>query len=1360
MAIKNNQKIRDMVEILSPVGDEMIPVAKGGKNYKVALDTIVEYVGVEGGGVSNEIEAQVEENTKNIAGNTSAIANLIQGKQDRITEGDGINLDRVNNALSIRLGTAEQTIDNKQQVVTIGGLTFNEKGELCIKLGSNLTFGQYGSLDCTVEAKEYGVATSSTSGLMSNTDKQHHDSLWTFYQGTDTDSTINKWKEIENFLAGLTETDVLMDITTKLQGQIDGLLSRDSFDDLYVGHAMADSIATERLYADIIDGSFDTLRINDYNDTGDVGTIRFSSNCFRFDGDLFANDYIVATEHWVDSNYLPLSGSSGFSMLSEKGIKWAGGNSSGNSDQYDSSLFVGFDVVEDSSLSQYGGQYSTVLNVGGVGVAPGYRWQMAAYAGGRNDLYFRTYNNNNSVWLGWKTIAFTDSTVANALALGGHEASYYASVDSVTTLRTEIGNTLKDYAKYDELTELENRFGDYISDLSDSNATNTANIASLTARVSNAETSIDNKQIKLKTPRYINLDGNGNISINVDNGLKIYDGFTSYIQVDTDTIATRNHVSSSITTLSNSIASTYATKELLGDYAPLSSLEALNDMYTSLSGQVVKLSTNFGLLEDWVEDLEADYFDAKESTKGQFDGLWSRNSYDDLYIGHAMADSIATERLYADIIDGSFDTLRINDFNGTGDVGTIQFSSNCFRFNKILSVNDNEVATQGWVGDNYLPLSGSSGFSMLSEKGMKWAGGNSSGNSDQYDSSLFVGFDVVEDSSLSQYGGQYSTVLNVGGVGVAPGYRWQMAAYAGGRNDLYFRTYNNNNSVWLGWKTIAFTDSTVANALALGGHEASYYASVDSVTTLRTEIGNTLKDYAKYDELTELENRFGDYISDLSDSNATNTANIASLTARVSNAETSIDNKQIKLKTPRYINLDGNGNISINVDNGLKIYDGFTSYIQVDTDTIATRNHVSSSITTLSNSIASTYATKELLGDYAPLSSLEALNDMYTSLSGQVVKLSTNFGLLEDWVEDLEADYFDAKESTKGQFDGLWSRNSYDDLYIGHAMADSIATERLYADIIDGSFNTLQINDYNDTGEVGIIQFSSNCFRFNGSLSADGNELATQYWVGNNYLSLSGGVINDVLSIKKTGSDTETLSLCGGSSANRIAFRDGSDNSFQGYLMHGWGNLILSHKSLKQLGVGNGGIWCSLDNGTTKKQLIHEGNIGSYTAGNANGLIASSNTNYGIALGKVEIGSNLYMSAYPIAPDYMCLGGPSNYYYNVYATSYQQGSDATLKNVIGDVDLTVREIANAPAVEFTWKRDGRKDVGTIAQYWKDVLPEVVSGEEGSMGMNYATLGVVSAIVLARSMETHEERISRLERENEALRKEILTLKDR
>lgn len=121
----------------------------------------------------------------------------------------------------------------------------------------------------------------------------------------------------------------------------------------------------------------------------------------------------------------------------------------------------------------------------------------------------------------------------------------------------------------------------------------------------------------------------------------------------------------------------------------------------------------------------------------------------------------------------------------------------------------NILLHSGNVGEYAVKIDGSS--RMKAEKGLKWDSFEG-GNSDNFDSSFFVGRDASADSTLATSKRPYTAVLNVGGNAVS-GYRFQLASYVGPtHNELYYRGYNNNGSEWKDWKTIAFTDSNVASA--------------------------------------------------------------------------------------------------------------------------------------------------------------------------------------------------------------------------------------------------------------------------------------------------------------------------------------------------------------------------------------------------------------------------------------------------------------------------------------------------------------------------------------------------------------------
>lgn len=81
-------------------------------------------------------------------------------------------------------------------------------------------------------------------------------------------------------------------------------------------------------------------------------------------------------------------------------------------------------------------------------------------------------------------------------------------------------------------------------------------------------------------------------------------------------------------------------------------------------------------------------------------------------------------------------------------------------------------------------------------------------------------------------------------------------------------------------------------------------------------------------------------------------------------------------------------------------------------------------------------------------------------------------------------------------------------------------------------------------------------------------------------------------------------------------------------------------------------------------------------------------------------------------------------------------SDERKKIVTDEMVLDLDKIADAPSVLFKW-RDSQEDtehVGTIAQYWQKVLPQVVcEDKEGNLSMQYGTAALVAVISVAREL---------------------------
>jgi len=91
-------------------------------------------------------------------------------------------------------------------------------------------------------------------------------------------------------------------------------------------------------------------------------------------------------------------------------------------------------------------------------------------------------------------------------------------------------------------------------------------------------------------------------------------------------------------------------------------------------------------------------------------------------------------------------------------------------------------------------------------------------------------------------------------------------------------------------------------------------------------------------------------------------------------------------------------------------------------------------------------------------------------------------------------------------------------------------------------------------------------------------------------------------------------------------------------------------------------------------------------------------------------------------------------------------SDAREKNVLGDIDLTVEDIAAMPAVRFTWKNRADKQVhiGTLAQAWQKKLPEAVGRTENNrLTFSYGEAAAVCVVKLAQRVLELEEIVNEM-----------------
>lgn len=100
----------------------------------------------------------------------------------------------------------------------------------------------------------------------------------------------------------------------------------------------------------------------------------------------------------------------------------------------------------------------------------------------------------------------------------------------------------------------------------------------------------------------------------------------------------------------------------------------------------------------------------------------------------------------------------------------------------------------------------------------------------------------------------------------------------------------------------------------------------------------------------------------------------------------------------------------------------------------------------------------------------------------------------------------------------------------------------------------------------------------------------------------------------------------------------------------------------------------------------------------------------------------------------------------VYSAGYVTAlSDARKKDVLGDVELSAEQIAEMPAVRFSWidKTKPGIFIGTLAQPWQKLLPEAVhTMADGVLSFDYQSAAMVSVINLAREVVAIKSKLKR------------------
>lgn len=107
-------------------------------------------------------------------------------------------------------------------------------------------------------------------------------------------------------------------------------------------------------------------------------------------------------------------------------------------------------------------------------------------------------------------------------------------------------------------------------------------------------------------------------------------------------------------------------------------------------------------------------------------------------------------------------------------------------------------------------------------------------------------------------------------------------------------------------------------------------------------------------------------------------------------------------------------------------------------------------------------------------------------------------------------------------------------------------------------------------------------------------------------------------------------------------------------------------------------------------------------------------------------------------------------------------SDQRAKTVIEQIDLSLKQIANAPTIRFKWndwkiKDDGKTHIGGIAQYMQKLLPEAVLEFDGILNLDYATTGYIFAVQTAKHLVKTNTEIERLKKRVKKLEKQLKQL---
>ena len=144
----------------------------------------------------------------------------------------------------------------------------------------------------------------------------------------------------------------------------------------------------------------------------------------------------------------------------------------------------------------------------------------------------------------------------------------------------------------------------------------------------------------------------------------------------------------------------------------------------------------------------------------------------------------------------------------------------------------------------------------------------------------------------------------------------------------------------------------------------------------------------------------------------------------------------------------------------------------------------------------------------------------------------------------------------------------------------------------------------------------------------------------------------------------------------------------------------------------------------------------------------------------VIIGTNIYIKANSTTANAVTISSAKNL---TCAGEVTASSDERLKTIVGDGNLDLRYIANAPNILFKWNngQDDKVHGGSLAQYFLTGAKHFVLGNDKDYySLNYGALATSMAISIAKEVVRHEDEITRLKKEVVKLRERVAELEER